>query len=461
MARISIPQLNPESAAVALSKILKKVDVESDTVIGKVVVIARGGIDTKDKTALRAIGDTDFDKLAVLAGILMAIGEENLEKVQGFNEEKCKKLLDSARKSDAFRYLLPSERRVINSAYRALAFKGGGLGSSWDTFLDILSQIWVDVKSSKMPPLRIPQISHDERQRIEEVLSKNITLKDIEDRDEPRSLLEGVLDIVGRGDEEPFHIKNPSKALCDFAKHVRDFAKRFLEEIPPMTLEEREFTDWFNRNVPQKMIRLKAHLEPGEISKAKKAMLRSYLAYKERQSLVGIPGEQVQAEFNKYFIEINAIIEQENEGSALYNYALSFRDDMLGPKLIPGRSSWSLGPDDESSVGVPEGSFTEGEEFAPEAETQEVASLLQWAQSTYPDDWEKIMKSELETIQGDDEVKDLANEYVQKILKSLQEGKKTESSRLVAEAQRQNPGNRSWQSFATKCREFLTEVLKK
>lgn len=451
---ISIPQFDQESAKSALSKILKKVDVGSDTVIGKVVVIV-GGIDTIDKTALRAIGDTDFDKLAVLAGILMAIGEENLK---GFNEEKCKKLLDSARKSDAFRYLLPSERRVINSAYRALAFKGGGLGSSWDTFLDILSQIWVDVKSSKMPPLRIPQISHDERQRIEEVLSKNMTLKDIEDRDEPRSLLEGVLDIVGRSDDQSFHVKNPSKALCDFAQQVRVFAKRYLQEILPMTPEEREFTDWFNRHVPRKMEELKKHLDSVDIPKAKKMLFDTYLVYKQKGDISKTPGEEMRAVQEEYFKAINAILTNETDGSALYEYTLAFKEDMLIPLMF--QSLPKQGPD-VGEVSDESVSFTEGESFAEGGETPELDSLLQRAQNQYSDEWREIMGPGLERIRGDEESKDAANVCMEGVLKNLLQGNMAESSRLVAEAQRQNPGNRSWQSFATKCREFLTAVQPK
>ena len=457
MARISIPQLNPVSAMAALSKILDKVNVESDTVIGKVVVYCRG-IDTKDLKAKRVIRDTDFDRLAVLAGILMAIGEENLEKVKGFNEEKCKKLLDSARKSDAFRYLLPSERRVINSAYRALAFKGGGLGSSWDTFLDILSQIWVDVKSSKMPPLRIPQISHDERQRIEEVLSKNMTLKDIEDRDEPRSLLEGVLDIVGRSDDQPFHIKNPSKALCDFAQQVRAFAERYLQEIPPMTPEEREFTDWFNRHVSRKMEGLKKHLDSADIPKAKKMLFDTYLVYKQKGDISKTPGEEMRAVQEEYFKAINDILTKEAETSALYKYTLAFKEDVLIPLIFQSRSK--QGPDvkEDLDESVP---FTEGESFAEGGETPELDSLLQRAQNQYSDEWREIMGPGLERIWGDEESKDAANVCMEGVLKNLLQGNIAESSRLVAEAQRQNPGNRSWQSFATKCREFLTAVQPK
>jgi hypothetical protein len=261
MPGISIPEFNRESAIKALGDLLQNVSPSGEIEIKGVFKTVTEIKTTQDQT--RTVLDSDFDRLAVLTGIVKAIGEENLE---AGDVKKYIRLLEAARNSEAFRDLNHSERRTINSAYRALAFQENKI--PWIAKLgDFFDQLMLDFHS------RSSEIPLTEREKIENVLQnflphgkpseaeRTSPLFAVKARIQLSQLLVSATEDKG----VVFGITDPSSATRAFAKLVKkktEEVQRLLEEEiqreqqsrkpsqekESVTASPKELTEWLRKN---------------------------------------------------------------------------------------------------------------------------------------------------------------------------------------------------------------------
>jgi hypothetical protein len=486
MPGISIPEFNRDSAIVALNNILEKIPASGEIeIFGAIKAVKE--IKTVHNTS-RAVLDSDFDRLAVLSGLVRAIGEEDISQIT--DKEKYKKLLEKARDSQAFRDLDPAERRTINSAYRALAFQGKSPVPLLSMFLDFLSQVWVDVTSSKMPPLKVPSIPRHERDMIETVITfnKNLIAPSGNDNRAVRAYLLKVQDLVGP--QRPFDIKNPSQELKDFAEAVSKIVSDLLGKIPseeekgkrakaeegPRAKEniKARFYVWFRENAPksvQEAMRDLLDVSDEERRKVIDTLIDVYGSLitaeekieEAKKRSTELPQEEILSGLTRIVKKINKLIKESHEDTPTYVFAQLCKEKMFAPmvnKLIdntiggPKSQAHKLVeeegekeediPDDEVGTLLPE-----DEEMGPQ--------LMKWVEETIPDkasEIEELLTSLIET-----EFEEESRASLLEIFQEVAEGNESSALRKMQTLKNQHPKETTWQTFASGIEEILTENL--
>lgn len=209
-----MPAFNSESAGTAFDTILENLKQPGTIAIGNIIK------DITVKTTSnqsRKVQESDFDRIAVLANIMKTIGEKGpkgfLAKVKRMNETdkpKFKALLEAVRNSEVFNNLTHSERRAINSAYRAVAFQEERV-PVLSKITDFIKEVWRDFHTSEIPVT--------ERREIEKILLDLIPEEGAKVED---SFTNTKLAILNEKAKTCFGIKNPSTQLEAFAQKVEE-----------------------------------------------------------------------------------------------------------------------------------------------------------------------------------------------------------------------------------------------
>jgi hypothetical protein len=197
----------------------------------------------------REVQDSDFDRIAVLANIMKAIGEKGQEGVLAkvktmphTDQLKFTKLLEAVRGSDVFNNLTHSERRVINSAYRAIAFQEKKI-PVFSKIGDFVNEVLRDLHTSEIPVT--------ERKKIEDVLTGVMPKAEDLPKDEHERILLFAKEKIklsllinyatyNEKEDSVFGIKQPSDPMKDFAKAVKEKAKKLLSDLEKETPKDPE-----------------------------------------------------------------------------------------------------------------------------------------------------------------------------------------------------------------------------